>query len=261
MIKYLKKHPLASSLIVVGLYAVWFIAPALIKGIPADAKGLTDIDAALNMFGSELITAVILAGIITVLGWWREMGFTRMKEGSFKFILPIILLILLLLNIAWLIDHSNKWFLGFDSPWQLGKMILVILLLGFVEEGVFRGVFLYGLLSRFTPLWSVIIAAVTFGSFHFFNIFVGADPLDALSQVIHAAAMGFLYGALRLRIGAIWPLMLLHGFWDFSLFILSTLTPYKEEAVQNGGPVIGIVIALPALLYGIFVYWRYSKLP
>jgi membrane protease YdiL (CAAX protease family) len=129
-------------------------------------------------------------------------------------------------------------------------------LLGFVEEGVFRGVLFYGFSTKLTPFLTVFLSALLFGLFHFVNIFTGAELMNTTFQVIHAFSMGFLYASLRLKIGAIWPLMLMHGLWDFSLFVLQSTVKHEQENIPLS---VGLSIAIPALLYGLFVFWRWNK--
>jgi len=141
-------------------------------------------------------------------------------------------------------------------------MLGTLLLLGFVEEGIFRGVLFYGLKTTCTPFYTVFLSALLFGLFHFVNLLVGADFTDTAYQVIHASAMGFLYASLRLSIGAIWPLMLLHTFWDFSLYVMqNTMTVSAHTTTTPGTFSVGtsMAVAMPALAYGLFVYWRWSK--
>jgi len=74
-------------------------------------------------------------------------------------------------------------------------------------------------------------------------------------------AAGFMYGALRLRIGAIWPVMLFHGFWDMSIFDIktmsATLNSTTSTAPEEFQILLALLIMLPALLYGTFVCWRW----
>jgi membrane protease YdiL (CAAX protease family) len=257
MLKKLKQQPLLASSLIVLLYGLWFVIPMFVKTIDPNAHGTHGIEGALSQWSSELITAIVLAVFLSLLGWWREIGFTRINKGGIKFLIPIVLLALIILNLAWVMDESGKWLFGFETPLQLFALLSVMLLLGFVEEGVFRGVFFYGLSTKLTPLFTVILSAVIFGLFHFVNLFTGADFISTIYQVIHAGAMGFLYASLRLRLGAIWPLMIMHAFWDFTLFTLGSTN--SKEATENISIIQGLGIALPALLYGIFVYWRWSK--
>jgi len=73
--------------------------------------------------------------------------------------------------------------------------------------------------------------------------------------------MGFLYASLRLRLGAIWPLMLLHTFWDFSLFVMQrTMRASSQTTTPDTFSIAtSMAVAKPALAYGLFGYWRWSK--
>jgi membrane protease YdiL (CAAX protease family) len=258
MLQKLRARPLLTSLLIVGLYGLWFILPMFFVDMPSGTPE-TGIEGALKMWKPELITAGVLVAIISVLGWWREVGFRAIERGGVKYLIPILLLILFMLNAAWVLNPSPAWCLGFKSPTQLVALLSMILLLGLVEEGVFRGVFFYGLSTRFSPLATVLISAGLFGVFHFVNVFAGASVIGTTFQATHAAAMGFLYASLRLRLGAIWPLMILHGLWDFSLFVLQSAT-HPETASQGELSLgAGLLVSLPALTYGLFVYWRWSK--
>ena len=257
MLQKLKKNPLLTASLIVFFYALWFVVPMFFREVDPNAKGISGISGALTMWSAELATAIMLALALSLLGWWRKIGFCSIKKGSFKFLLPIFFTALFILNIAWVFDESGKWLFGFDSPLQLFSLLGMTLLLGFVEEGIFRGVLFYGLSKKFTPLFTVIFSAVIFAIFHFVNLFEGASFNTTFFQAIHAGAMGFLYASLRLRLGALWPLMLLHGFWDFSIFVLQSSRPVGMSGDISTAQ--GLSIALPALLYGIFVYWRWSK--
>ena len=258
MLEKLKQRPLLTALLIVLLYGLWFVVPMFFNDMDPNAHGTEGIEGALSIWSSELITAVVLALLISFLQWWRKIGFTSINKGGAKFLLPIFIIALIVLNLAWVFDESESWFLGFDSPLQLFSLLGVMLLLGFVEEGVFRGVFFYGASTKFTPLFTVILTAVVFGLFHFVNLFKGAAFSATFFQVVHAAAMGFLYASLRLRLGAIWPLMLMHAFWDFSLFVMQSAQGV-QSSTGNIPLTQGLSIALPALLYGSFVYWQWSK--
>jgi len=260
MLKKLQQKPFFSALLIVSLYALWFLVPMLFQDAVLDKNMGIGISGALREWSSELITAFVLAVIISVLGWWKKIGFRQMEKGGVKVLLPIFLLIALMLTLAGVFDTSDKWFLGFDAPSQLLELLVIVLLLGFVEEGIFRGVLFYGLSTKLTPLYTVIISAITFGLFHFVNIASGATLLDTSYQALHAMSMGFLYASLRLRIHAIWPLMIMHGLWDFSLFVLQSTVQTGQESSGGAASIIaGLAISLPSLLYGSYVYWRWSK--
>jgi len=261
-LKIARQSPLLAAMIVVLLYAIWFVAPVLFVDPGSILPPPLGIEGVMAQARSEMITAAVLALIITLYRWWHPVGFRRMDPGSIRILFPMILLIALILSLAWMLDKSGTWLLGFSGPLHLLKIVGIVLLLGFVEEGVFRGVLFYGLSTRYSPLVTVLTTAIIFGTFHFVNLLSGAPFWDTVFQAAHATAMGFLYASLRLRIGAIWPLMILHGLWDFSLFVLASAAasnPAIPAPIAHEPSLLNLLIVLPALLYGLFVYWRWKK--
>lgn len=117
----------------------------------------------------------------------------------------------------------------------------------------------HGLETRFTLFVTVLATAIIFGMFHYVNMFTGASLYDTTFEVLHAMAAGFMYAALRLRIGAIWPVMLFHALWDFCLFDIDMLTSFITGAASAPSSpwVSAIVSIMPATIYGAFVYWRW----
>lgn len=54
-----------------------------------------------------------------------------------------------------------------------------------------------------------------------------------MSQVVHAASDGLMYGALRLITGSLWPVILLHGLWDLgATSVHATLQAQGGAAAQ-----------------------------
>ena len=142
---------------------------------------------------------------------------------------------------------------------QLLALLVMALGVGFTEESMYRGILFFGLNSKLSTLVSVIIVSVIFGVFHYVNLFTGAGLYDTDYQVWHAIAAGFMYMALRLRVGAIWAVMIFHGIWDFAIFLTQSIgaTHVTDSATSIELNRVLIVIA-PALIYGVFVYWRWS---
>ena len=257
MFQTLKKKPIYAALLLVGIYALWFILPHFFMAADPKAQGVVGIAGALKQAKAEMITAGVLLAYIALLGWWREVGFVRVNRGGWKFLLPIFFLVVLMLAVAGL-SSDEGWFLGFTGPLQLLQLLGIMLLLGFVEEGIFRGVLFYGLSTHLTPFFTVLVTALVFGAFHMVNVFVGAPVYEAFFQSIHAFAMGFLYASQRLRLGAVWLLMILHTLWDFSLYVLQSATHVTPHEGSGATFLTALLIAAPAMLYGIFVYFRWS---
>jgi membrane protease YdiL (CAAX protease family) len=132
-------------------------------------------------FGLTIIVAVLL----TVMGWWKAVGFRAAdRRGDLLyFLVPFIPMFL-------------NFIPGIQvSSWRyLLEVFVITLMVGFVEESVFRGLMLNVLKTR--GLWkAAIITTLLFGFTH------------AL-QICYAMAMGF--AALVLRKGILWPLVLTH---------------------------------------------------
>jgi len=261
MLGKLRNNPLYTALLALALYAGLLILPGLFIKIDPDQHGVSGVDGAISQWPNQLVLSILFIIFVSSLGWWKKIGFRSINQGGLKFLLPPFLLALFLLVFSNMNTQSTHWFLGFDSLKQLISMMLVMLALGFTEETMFRGVLFYGLETRFTPLVTIICSAMIFGLFHFVNLLAGADFYDTAYQVFHAVAAGFMYASLRLRLGAIWPVMLFHGFWDFSLFLSQTLngTSTGTDATSSLSISYALIIMLPAFIYGLFVYWRWSK--
>lgn len=261
MFKILRNHPFSTSLLILAIYIAIFLLPTLFVTPDPDQHGLTGVQDAIGQWKAQLIFIVFFVVVISLLGWWREVGFRAPSPGGLKFLVPPVLFALLLLYASSLVTQEQHWFLAFDSPQQMIALALVMLGVGFTEEAMFRGILFHGFETRFSPLLTVLGVAVIFGVFHFLNLLGGAGFYDTTYQVIHAAAAGFMYATLRLMVGAIWPVMLFHGFWDFSVFTGMSMKSAADRASDSAtffSTTHALLIILPALLYGIFVYWRWS---
>jgi len=103
-----------------------------------------------------------------------------------------------------------------------------------------------GLRSR-GAIYAVIVSAVVFGVLHV----LAFRGLASVSQVFSAFGFGLLWGAARIRIGAIWPVILIHAAQDFGGFLspygATPLRPpmYRLDATLDGLIVgVGLVYAL-----------------
>lgn len=106
------------------------------------------------------------------------------------------------------------------------------LMAGFWEEAAFRGV----ALSFFMRQWrdekhilpSLLLSSAAFGLMHGFNALLGANIVMTIIQVVSTTGIGILFGAIFLRGGNLWPLILIH-FANDVLALAST-----DAATENG---------------------------
>ena len=88
-----------------------------------------------------------------------------------------------------------------------------------MEEVTYRGVILEALAGLSTGS-RVTLSATLFGLSHLDNLFLpGADELGVAYQIFEAALVGILFGAVRLRMNTIWPVMIVHASYDLMLVL------------------------------------------
>lgn len=119
--------------------------------------------------------------------------------------------------------------------------VISMLLIGFVEEMIFRG-FLFRILPEKDPApVAIIISAVTFGIGHIVNLFTGQASLETILQIIYAIAWGFIFTYVFYKSGCLWICIIVHGMIDaFSKFNdpgedMTSLYIYMVATVIVGG--------------------------
>jgi uncharacterized protein len=185
------------------------VAAAQIMGLPARSLAVY----------SEIALVVLLVIIVSALRWWRKIGYAPADGQTLLVFLPAL---------ALLVD--NLTFGIYESHLPALLMFAVLgLASGFVEETVFRGLMLRAFLPR--GAWLAVLApSILFSLSHAANLLAGADPLVTVVQVLYALAIGFGFGAMALKTGRIWPLVIAHGLGNFVAFIN---TPPNAE-LQGG---------------------------
>lgn len=118
---------------------------------------------------------------------------------------------------------------------------LSMLLIGFVEEVLFRGFLFKALLEKDGPKPAIIISAVTFGIGHIVNLLAGQASLETVGQVVFAVAWGFLFTFAYYKGGSLWPCIVAHGLVD-------VFSKYNVESVTADWIYIGATILI-ALVY------------
>lgn len=108
------------------------------------------------------------------------------------------------------------------KPWYLVVYgVFSVVGVGVREECIFRATIQNILAKKHANsvkgIWiTAIVAALIFGLTHVTNVLFGVDPIAVLTQVISAACLGLLLGAVYLRSGSIWALILIHTLIDIA---------------------------------------------
>ncbi len=200
-------------------------------------------------FGDELIGEAILAVLvfIVLLLWKNSYVFTEKHESIGKS-----------LKYGRYYLFTGGFFLvvvgifsGGLSNWHgLINLLLYCFLIGIYEEFLCRGWLLNEFLERYGDtkkgVWlSIVASGVIFGLLHTINIYTaGMDIPGVIVQVCGAAASGVLFGAIYYKTKNIWSVVLLHGFWDFSLLLASNTPAMSFSPTVQSNVFVNLIFGL-----------------
>jgi membrane protease YdiL (CAAX protease family) len=219
-----QQHPIRSA---VALFALDLLL-GILSGMAAKAL-LPQADPA---FVAMCVIAVIIAGLLTLLRWWREVGFngpSQWRELRLLWLPAIVAIVLPLFGGFAAVDAGSVIYL------TIGYLIT-----GFMEEAWVRGLILR-VLQPVGPVRAVLISALLFALLHM-NNFLFRNPAIVLAQMVGAFCFGVAFGALRLRTNTLWFLIALHMLHDLLLHL-------------SGFPTIplNVVQDVILLIYGIYL--------
>ena len=94
-----------------------------------------------------------------------------------------------------------------------------MMLIGFVEEMIFRGFLFRAMLANGNKAAAIIVSSVTFGIGHLVNLFAGQASFDTVMQVIFAVSWGFILTMVFYKSKSLIPCIIAHAMIDvFSVF-------------------------------------------
>ncbi len=256
-----QRHPLATSLIVLGIAAAWFVLPLLMRG-PIDVTagtGTFDLTDLRPFIVTEGLVATGLLVIVALLRWGQASGLRGPVDPAGLrlagwFIVPATLIV----GTFW-VSYVNLADGAPIAP-SLLSITIMALLIGLFEETLFRGVLLHGLRQAMTVGWAIIASGLLFGLFHVVNAVVGQNwPLTAI-QMAGATGLGLFFAAITVQARSIWPAITLHALWD--AFALSApaalqLLPSQDQAAvpEPGLPALLVPALLSFAAYVIHRRW------
>lgn len=201
MRKFQEKHEVLFAVLWIVLYCA-VMAPIKERfgfGSPASLLALAAIAAAALVF----VKRNHLEGKYALAGWPKNMK-------KLLWLIPL-----------WVLATANLWD-GISLSYHGSALLfatLSMLLVGFVEEMLFRGFLFRGMLSGGKTSVAVVVSALTFGLGHIVNLLTGQASFETLMQVIFAVAWGFLFTMAALKGGSLIPCIIAHAMIDvFSLY-------------------------------------------
>lgn len=190
----------------------------------------------------KLLQAITVIIFITKLKLWNRMGsITKVSKKAIFLLLPVAILSLIPILNGVKVNSANTIFI----------ILITTLLIGIIEELVFRGVILSALKER-GKLPTILICSVIFGLFHLLNLVYGAGILDTIVQVIFAFGFGLVMAVVRYETDLLLPLIIVHALWDFICDISNMDFQPTLDTVHS----ISLVLII---LWGLFLTFRNYK--
>lgn len=147
----------------------------------------------------------------------------------------------------WILVTGNLWggfALSYSGAAQVFA-VLSMLLIGYIEEMLFRGFLFKALIPKDGIKISVIISAVTFGIGHIVNLLAGQANLETVIQVFFAIAWGFIFTMVFYKSGSLIPCIIAHGLVD-------AISKFARENITAEWVYMGTTIAV-AIVYCIYL--------
>jgi uncharacterized protein len=186
------------------------------------------------------LSLIFVYGTVAFLGWRRPVFVDDRPVQRWVWVIPVILAI----SVVAAINYDG---LGHKGTGFVVLLVLGTQMVGFAEEGMFRGIGVTtfrvnGFSEGKVALWS----SVVFGAVHLTNVFSGNGSAVAQAVIVTFAGY-FFYVTRRVSGGLILPAVL-HGLFDFSLV---------STSVVQGKTYAGALAAIAAyIIIGILLLMR-----
>jgi membrane protease YdiL (CAAX protease family) len=236
--------------IVLGYLVVVFSVWAAV-GLKYDEVGDTVDNVRKGITLSMTLGAVYVIVITSLLGWWKPaLREPRRAHHGWMWIIPIALALGVVGNLA-----TTKW----GEIDQVGTYVLWLAIgcigVGFNEEMITRGLLIVGARGTLHEGWVWFTSSLVFGLLHVPNAFFGQGIPETAQQVVFAFGVGTAYYVTRRISGALVVAMVLHGTWDFSVFIQShSVDNLVDKPVALGG-----FVMYPVIIISLIAVWRLHR--
>lgn len=240
---------------VLWLSAMFVAGVALRYDAPASPVQIVE------LVSSGLVWNVIAGLSILALATWT-LGFDKLGFGApnWRAVLRLVWFPILTLSPFVAIALA----IGLPPARAMLFLALNTALVALSEEWMFRGILFSALRSRMRIWPAVLLTSVVFGAVHVLNAFALGDLALASAQAVAAAMTGLLLVALVVRTGSIWPAIVYHMIWNFSILLVAYET---SKYLQSEGPLplasylMPVIIVLPNFVYALLLLRKVSAGP
>lgn len=174
---------------------------------------------------NEIILVTIPIAVVFLFGFSRAF-----KNGSVSraVICCVPLVVMQIISFAVFLSENlgnpeTNWL-----PWYLIIYeVFTLVCVGVREECIYRATIQNVVAKKYANsvkgIWiTVITSSIIFGLTHITNLFFGMDPLAVFTQMMGAACLGLVFGAVYLRSGNLWVMILIHATNDIVALANST---------------------------------------
>ncbi len=230
-----KKSKLAFALVFIALYVLLSsVADSL-----SDAAGISKI----ITVPTQLFLFVLILSFIVRQKLAKTFGLCKAESNKSVFLFYIPLFIMMSVNL-W-----NGVTLNLPFPDFL-LYIISMLLVGFLEEIIFRALLFNALLENGVKS-AFIISSLTFGIGHIVNLLNGAELLPTVLQIVSAFAIGFLFTLIYYKSKSLVICIITHG-------VFNSLSVFSVEGSSVRRIITCIAICTLCALY---LLWIIKKSP
>jgi membrane protease YdiL (CAAX protease family) len=249
------EHPLRFVLVVL---LGWIITGLLFALV---AAGLLRTELASDL--AQSVGTLVATGLLLVLAWrldWlRRAGITRLGGRQVWLLTAAAVLYFYVgYRYAFFGGQPPEPGLLFRLPAARAVFVRQVVV-GFVEETLFRGVMLYALVrawgtTRRGLTAAIVTAALLFGSLHIVQLASGNALAATLLTMALSVLSGIWLGALVLRWGSIWPGVAIHAASNMVVNIGALAVP--DFVPATSAFVVALLMEVPLLLWALWMLWH-----
>jgi membrane protease YdiL (CAAX protease family) len=231
--KFTDKHTIVFIFVVTLIIMAVFTASMFLFASIFNVD-LTANEPSISFFITSILGKIVLAAIVVFLLIKFKLQFVMKlsSKGLLKgFLLGWFCILFPIVMFLTSFDFSKA------GAIEQGKWIL---LLFFVVEMIFTGIteeflcrgFIYNvIINKYNSVkQAVLVSAAIFGAVHIITL-IYQPLISTLGTIVFAFIGGVLYAAIYARCQNIWPLVLLHAFWNIGISAAGILTP-PETVVE-----------------------------
>lgn len=242
----------------VAVLVVWMLLVSIFSLLAGILFSLPSADLITQVASTLTATLLLLFGAARI-GWIDGIGILRSGSLAAWGVTLMVAIYVLLVNFYAYFGEITFQPASLFTPEAL-SLLLRALQVGFVEEVVFRGIILYGLVrvwgkSKRGLVAALVVQAALFGSLHALQALFGVDPASALSNVLATFIFGLWLGALVLSTGSVWPVILLHAVSNSFIMIKGLSSQWVIP--YHLGYLRGALFELPLVLFGLWFLFKH----